>query len=48
MRDKKPYQELGADYFDHLDTQRLANQSVKRLEALGFHVTLEPQQEVSV
>ena len=47
LRDNKPYQELGADYFDHLDTQRIANQSVKRLEALGFHVTLEPQKEVT-
>jgi transposase len=47
LRDNTPYQELGADYFDHLDTQRIANQSVKRLEALGFHVTLEPQKEVT-
>jgi transposase len=46
LRDQKPYQDLGADYFEHLDTRRLANQSVKRLEALGFQVTLQPQKEV--
>lgn len=48
LRDQKPYQDLGADYFDRLDTRRLANQSVKRLEALGFQVTLQPREEVSV
>ena len=46
LKDHKPYEDLGADYFDHLDTQRLANQSVKRLEALGFQVTLQPREEV--
>jgi hypothetical protein len=25
LRDQKPYQDLGADYFDRLDTRRLAN-----------------------
>jgi transposase len=48
LRDQKPYQDLGADYFDRLDTHRLANQSVKRLEALGFQVTLQPREEVPV
>ncbi len=39
LKDKKAYEDLGADYFKHLDTERLAKQSIKRLEALGFHVT---------
>jgi hypothetical protein len=44
---QKAYEDLGADYFDHLDKQCLANQSIKRLEALGFRVTVEPREEVS-
>jgi len=34
------YQELGGDYFDHLDPNRLQRYLVKRLESLGFDVTL--------
>lgn len=34
------YQELGGDYFDKLDPQRLSRHLVKRLESLGFEVTL--------
>lgn len=48
LQDQKPYQDLGADDCDRLDTRRFANHSVKRLEAPGFQVTLQPQEEVSV
>lgn len=34
------YRELGANYFDTLDPQRLCRHLVKRLESLGFDVTL--------
>jgi len=34
------YQELGPDYFDQLHTQQLERHYVRRLEALGFQVTL--------
>lgn len=34
------YQELGGDYFDHLDPNRIQRYLVKRLESLGFDVTL--------
>jgi transposase len=37
------YRDLGADYFDSLDPARLKRRLVKRLEGLGFHVTLEAQ-----
>lgn len=47
LKDKEAYKDLGTDYFDHLDKQRLAKQSIRRLEALGFHVTVEPQEGVS-
>jgi transposase len=38
----RPYQDLGGDYFDRLDPQRLTRQLVRRLEKLGHTVTLEP------
>ncbi len=42
LRDQVPYQDLGPDYFDHLQTQRLERHSVRRLEDLGFQVQLTP------
>ena len=42
LRDHVPYQDLGPDYFDHLQPQRLERHYVRRLEALGFQVQLTP------
>jgi hypothetical protein len=42
LRDQRPYTDLGADYFDRLETARLARQHVRRLEQLGYTVTLTP------
>jgi len=42
LRDHKPYSDLGADYFDRLDTERLQRRYVQRLEHLGCTVTLTP------
>jgi len=42
---KKPYHELGADYFEQRDRARLAQRSVRQLEALGYTVTLASQEE---
>jgi len=42
LRDKRPYADLGPDYFDRLDTARLQRHHVRRLEQLGFSVTLQP------
>ena len=39
-----PYRELGADYFDKLNVTYIKRHHVKRLESLGFKVTLEPLQ----
>jgi hypothetical protein len=36
------YTELGADFLERLEPGRLTRQLVKRLEALGHKVTLEP------
>jgi transposase len=45
LSDKQPYRDLGADYFDKVDKERLARQALRRLEALGYAVTLTPKQE---
>ena len=38
----RTYQDLGADYFDRLDGERLTKRLVKRLERLGHKVSLQP------
>jgi transposase len=44
LRDQRAYQDLGPDSFDldHLDTARLQRHYVRRLEQLGYAVTLAP------
>jgi transposase len=44
LRDGTTYVELGADYFDRLDTQRLTRTLVRRLERLGHAVVLKPKE----
>jgi transposase len=39
---KQPYQDLGAAYFDSLEQQRVERRLVRRLERLGYRVSLEP------
>ena len=45
LADKQPYHDLGADYFDKMDKERLTRQALRRLEALGYDVSLSPKQE---
>ena len=33
LRDKKPYNDLGADYFDQLDTKRIERHHLRRLNS---------------
>ena len=40
IRDHKPYRDLGADYFQRRDTDRIVRQSVARLKKAGYAVTL--------
>jgi transposase len=40
LKTGRPYQDLGLDYFDRLDAKRLAKHHVRRLESLGYAVTL--------
>lgn len=42
LRDHRPYHDLGPDYFAQLDRQRLERHHVRRLEQLGYTVTLTP------
>jgi transposase len=43
LQTKKPYVDLGADYFEKLDTTRLQQHHIRRLEQLGYQVTLTPK-----
>jgi len=42
IKHRVPYRELGADYFDKLNVTQIQRHHVRRLEGLGFKVTLEP------
>jgi transposase len=42
LKDGRSYRDLGGNYFDRLDPQRLTRDLLRRLERLGFKVTLEP------
>jgi transposase len=47
LNDGTIYKELGAEYLDRLEPQRLTRQLVKRLEQLGHRVTIEPLGDVA-
>jgi transposase len=42
LREGKPYSDLGPDYFEKLEATRIERYHVRRLEQLGFTVTLTP------
>jgi hypothetical protein len=42
LREHQPYDDLGPSYLDQLDHERLQRQYVRRLEHLGYAVTLTP------
>jgi transposase len=43
LHTRKPYSDLGADYFQKQDANRVAQRSLRQLEALGYEVTLTPK-----
>jgi transposase len=43
LRDHEPYHDLGASYFDQRDRQAVERRLVRRLEALGYDVSLQPK-----
>ena len=47
LRDNQDYHDLGPHFFETLDTTRQRDTAVRRLEALGYKVTLEEPTEVS-
>jgi transposase len=42
LKDNVPWRDLGGDWFNHLRPDRLRRHLLKRLESLGYKVTLEP------
>jgi transposase len=44
LRTNKPYHDLGADYFDRMDKERIERHHIQRLEQLGYTVTLAPKE----
>ncbi len=44
LRTGRDYQELGADYFTTLDSDRVTQHHVQRLSQLGYEVTLMPKE----
>lgn len=47
LTDKTAYKELGADYFDKLNSKRLVPYLVKRLKNIGYEVNLVPCQKAA-
>ena len=47
LKDGTTYQELGADFFEELEPERLVRYLVRRLEKLGHKVTLEPREDAA-
>jgi transposase len=43
LKDRKEYKDLGSDYFDRQDPERLPRRLVARLENLGLQVTVQPR-----
>jgi transposase len=44
LQKQKPYEDLGADYFEKQDKARLTQRSLRLLQSLGFEVTLTPKE----
>ena len=45
LKNNVEYRHLGPHYFDKLEPERLRRYLVKRLETLGYQVTLKTQEE---
>lgn len=41
LRNRENYQDLGENYFDERDRQVTEKRLVRRLEKLGYHISLE-------
>ena len=47
LRDNKPYQELGADFYDRRTPKAVVRRLTKRLEDLGFEVVLREKEDLA-
>jgi transposase len=47
LKTGRPFCDLGVNYFDKLDSQRIVKSHVRRLESLGYKVTLVATQEAA-
>jgi transposase len=47
LKNQVPYRELGDNHFDRLNLTHIKHHHVRRLESLGFKVTLEPLQKAA-
>lgn len=47
IRDNKPYKDLGPEYLEKRDSERVERQAVERLQQLGYDVALTRKQEVA-
>jgi transposase len=47
LKYKTPYRDIGPDYFDKLNKQHLVRYHQKRLQSLGFKVTIETLEEAA-
>jgi hypothetical protein len=47
LKNRTTYQELGGDFLERLEPDRLTRQLVQRLEKLGHDVTLRPKEDAA-
>jgi len=45
LKTNTPYQELGDDYFDRINPDRIAKKLIHRLESLGLQVQVSPRHQ---
>ena len=48
LRDKQPYRDLGADYFDRLNPERTKRKLIRRIERLGFDIVVQTKKDQPV
>lgn len=48
LKERKPYSDLGPDFFDRRDSKKVADRLLKRLEAMGLHVAVSPNPEAAI
>ncbi len=45
IKNRTPYKELGEEYFNKIDKEKLAKNMVKRLEKLGYKIEIAKEEE---